>query len=121
MTKHTELARDLSLEDHTDGNAFAMEHCGREDGLDRVADGVPEVDEVAEAGLALVDGDYVRLDADRASDNRQKELLGLGACCFGATCKVGGGRLDGGENLRGSIFEIPEFLLVPDRCGLKLG
>lgn len=40
-----------------------------EDGLDGMANGVAEVDEVAETRLAFVDGDDVRLDGNRPDDN----------------------------------------------------
>lgn len=47
-----------------------MKHIGREDGLDGMADGVSEVDEVAETGeFALVVGHDVGFDGDGAYDD----------------------------------------------------
>jgi hypothetical protein len=75
LAEHAARARDLGLEDDANGDRLAVENRGREDGLERVPDGVSEVDEVAEPGLALVDGDDVRLDADRGLDDMQEQLL----------------------------------------------
>ena len=95
-----------------------MKQRGRKDGFDRMANGVPEVDEVAEPGLALVDGDDVRLDADGPRDDREQQLLCGRARGLGAAGEVGGRRLDGGEDLGGARFERCEFFLVPYRGGL---
>ena len=70
LPEHAELARDLCLKDHADADALAVEHVWGQDGLDGVANGVPEVDEVTEpGGLALVMGHDVGLDGDGADND----------------------------------------------------
>ena len=68
-------ARNLRLEHHPDGHTLAVQDGGREHSLDRVADRVPKVDEVAQASLLLVDRDDVGLDADAPADHIEQERL----------------------------------------------
>lgn len=75
LREDSHLSGDLSLEDHADTNTLAVEDSRGKDSLNGMADRVSKVDEVAKTGLALVDGDDVRLDRDRADNDRQQELL----------------------------------------------
>ena len=52
-----------------------MEDGGGKNGFDGVPDAVTKVNEVAETGLAFVDGDDVRLYRDRADDDREQQFL----------------------------------------------
>ena len=97
-----------------------MENGRSKDSLDGVTNGVSKVDEVAQASLALVDGDYVRLDSDRARNNRQQELLCVRACRLGTPCKVRGGGLDSSEYLGGPGLEGRKLCFVPDGRGLRV-
>lgn len=63
------LTRELSLKNHTDADTLAMKDGRRQNGLDGMADTVAKVDEVTESGLALINGDNVRLDRDGTNDD----------------------------------------------------
>ena len=89
LAQHTQLARDLSLEDHADRDALSVQHRGRKHGFDSMADSVAKIDKVAQASLALVDSDNVRLDSDRPGDDREEQLLCGRARRLRAPCKVG--------------------------------
>lgn len=78
-----------------------MEDFWSEDSLQGVPDCVTEVDEIAETGLALVDGDDVRFDGDRADDQVKKEELGLVEVALSSWRGRFRGLLDSGEDLGG--------------------
>ena len=79
-----------------------------------MTDAVSKVDEIAQTGLALVDGDNVRLDSDGTGDDRQEQLLGGRTCGLTTARKVGGRCLNGGEYLGRARLQGREFVLVPD-------
>lgn len=115
----SELAGHLGLEDHSDTDTLAVQHTGRQHGLDRVSDRVSKVDEVAQPGrLALVVGDDMRLDGDRAHDDGEEQLLGGRACRLGASRIADAGRLNGSNDICRPGLESGEVGLVPDGSGL---
>ena len=69
----SELTGHFCLEDHSDADALAVQYTGSQHGFNRVSDRVSKVDEVAQPSrLALVVGDYMRFDGDRAHDDGEK-------------------------------------------------
>ena len=48
--------------------------------LHRMANSVAEIDKISETCLTLIDGNDMRLDGDRASDDSQQEFLCFRAC-----------------------------------------
>lgn len=81
VSESSQAASDLCLEDHTHTHALAMEDIGSDDGLDSVTNGVAKVDEVAKAGLLLVDRNDVGFGRDGGADDGEEEGLGGRASC----------------------------------------
>jgi len=80
LSEVSELAGHLTLDDHPDADALAVQDAGRQHGFDRVPDRVAKVDKVAQPGhLVLVIGHDVHFDRDRAHDDREEQLLRCGA------------------------------------------
>ena len=70
------------------------------DGLHRMTNSVAEIDKISETCLTLIDGNDMRLDGDRASDDSQQEFLCFRACGLDASGIIQGGGLDGSEDFR---------------------
>jgi len=119
LSEVPELAGHLGLEDHPHADALAVQDARRQDGFDRVPDRVAKVDEVAQPGrLALVVGDDVGFDGDRAHDDGEEQLLRRGARRLCTSRVVDAGCLDGGDDLGRSRLEGRKVGLIPDCRGL---
>lgn len=64
LAQHTHLAGNLGLQYHSDTDAFSVKNGGGQNSLDSMADAVAKVDEIAQTGLTLINGDNVGFDGD---------------------------------------------------------
>jgi len=119
LSKVSELVGHLTLDDHPDADALAVQDAGRQHGFDRMPDCVAKVDEVAQPSrLALVVGHDVRFDGDRAHDDGEEQLLRCRARRLCTSQVVHAGCLNGGNDLHRSRLEGHKVGLIPDGCGL---
>lgn len=67
-----------------------------------MTNGMPKVNQIAQAGFARVDGDNVGFDRDGADYDGQEELLRWRTRLLGSSCIVDRWTLDGCKYLRGA-------------------
>jgi len=119
LSEVSELAGHLTLDDHPDADALAVQDAGHQHGFDRMPDRVAKVDEVAQPSrLALVVGHDVHFDRDRAHNDGEEQLLRCGARRLCTSRVVHAGCLNGSDDLRRSRLEGHKVGLIPDGCGL---
>jgi len=100
LSEVSELVGHLTLDDHPDADALAMQDAGCQHSFDRVPDRVAKVDKVAQPSrLTLVVGHNVRFDRDRAHDDGEEQLLRCGARRLYTSRVVHTGCLNGSDDL----------------------